>query len=268
MRNILIISLSLLIMVGCGSMGRKGEISKEIKKRSILAPDNFKLLSMEEIYKEDCIEGYSVCYTYGSLKSYCLVIYTNGKFCDLMDLGLDNMGTSMAKMTINEWRKNPNDPDMLYFKNCFLCEKNGVYTEYYENGQKRWERTYKDGKKDGLSTRWYENGQKLEEGTYKDGKENGLRTLWYENGQKEGEVDFKDGLMTQWYKNGQKRLHGFCIGASQNGLMTFWYKNGQKKEESIIKDGELIELIGRWNEDGSVRREPFSWSEKFITPKE
>ena len=35
--------------------------------------------------------------------------------------------------------------------------------------------------------------------------------------------------------------------------MTQWYKNGQKKEESIIKDGKVVELIGRWKEDGSVK---------------
>ncbi len=41
---------------------------------------------------------------------------------------------------------------------------------WYKNGQKREERTYKDGKLDGLLTSWYENGQKSWEGTYKDGK--------------------------------------------------------------------------------------------------
>ena len=36
--------------------------------------------------------------------------------------------------------------------------------------RKKREITYKDGKEDGLYTRWYENGQKDWEGTYKDGK--------------------------------------------------------------------------------------------------
>ncbi|SVD78534.1 uncharacterized protein METZ01_LOCUS431388, partial [marine metagenome] len=56
--------------------------------------------------------------------------------------------------------------------------------EWYENGQKRSEGTYKDGKEDGLETRWYENGQKSSEGIYKDGKYDGLQTEWFENGQK------------------------------------------------------------------------------------
>jgi antitoxin component YwqK of YwqJK toxin-antitoxin module len=40
---------------------------------------------------------------------------------------------------------------------------------YHPNRKKRYESTYKDGKKDGLWTDWYENGQKRYEGTWKDG---------------------------------------------------------------------------------------------------
>ena len=51
----------------------------------------------------------------------------------------------------------------------------------------------KNGKKDGLWTSWYEIGQKESEETFKDGKRDGLGTWWYENGQKKEEVTFKDG---------------------------------------------------------------------------
>ena len=42
--------------------------------------------------------------------------------------------------------------------------------KWYNNGQKKWEGTYKDGEYDGKWTEWYENGQKWEEETWKDGK--------------------------------------------------------------------------------------------------
>ena len=45
----------------------------------------------------------------------------------------------------------------------------GVYIEKYDNGQKKTENHYKDGKLDGLSTEWRENGQKEREWNYKDG---------------------------------------------------------------------------------------------------
>ena len=78
----------------------------------------------------------------------------------------------------------------------------------YENGQKEYERTYKDGKHDGLWTNWYENGQKKEERTFKDGELDGLYTEWHKNGQKSVETTFKDGDFiewTKWDKDGNKR---------------------------------------------------------------
>ena len=47
--------------------------------------------------------------------------------------------------------------------------------------------------KNGLHTYWHENGQKKIEGTYKDGKGNGVKTWWDKNGQKENVITFKDG---------------------------------------------------------------------------
>ena len=43
-------------------------------------------------------------------------------------------------------------------------------TNWYENGQKKKEYTYKDGEFVGLYTRWYDNGQKWIEENYKDGE--------------------------------------------------------------------------------------------------
>ena len=69
----------------------------------------------------------------------------------------------------------------------------GVWDSKYENGQKSFEGTYKDGKAHGLSTQWHENGQKSSESTYKDDKPEGLSTDWYHNGQKSSETNYKDG---------------------------------------------------------------------------
>ena len=86
----------------------------------------------------------------------------------------------------------------------------------YENGLKRSEGNFKDGKKDGKWTEWYENGQKKSGGYYKDGKKHGKYTVWYENGQKEAEVNYKDGKedgkWTKWHKNGKKKWNcwGLC----------------------------------------------------------
>ena len=83
-----------------------------------------------------------------------------------------------------------------------LIERDGLYTNWYENGQKRFELTYKDGIHNGLLTWWYDNGQKESEGIYKDNKLEGLSTHWYDNGQKSFEGTYEDGkLISEKYWN-------------------------------------------------------------------
>jgi antitoxin component YwqK of YwqJK toxin-antitoxin module len=50
-------------------------------------------------------------------------------------------------------------------------KKEGRWKDYYHStGKKKYDYYYKDGKPDGLWTWWYENGQKSVEGTRKNGK--------------------------------------------------------------------------------------------------
>ena len=83
----------------------------------------------------------------------------------------------------------------------------GRLVEKDEDGQKKTEVNYKDGKEDGLVTWWNENRQKKEEANYKTGWLDGLWTRWYENGQKWREVNHKDGkregLLIEWDENGE-----------------------------------------------------------------
>ena len=48
---------------------------------------------------------------------------------------------------------------------------------------------------DGSWVYWYENGQKRFQGIFKDGKERGGHVRWHENGQKKAEANFKDGKL-------------------------------------------------------------------------
>ena len=70
--------------------------------------------------------------------------------------------------------------------------------------------------KDGLHTEWYENGKKKFEGTFKDGKPVGLLTNWFDNGQKKEEMNFKDGRLNEKIlikSNKQKASAGKLITA-------------------------------------------------------
>ena len=129
------------------------------------------------------------------------------------------------------------------------CEE-GLFTEWYENGQKENMGTYNKGQLNGLLTEWDKNGQKSYEGTYKDGIQVGLWTSWYENGQKESEINFKDGSRygscTGWYKNGQKRIESTYINEpvpeTRIGIWTYWDKDDGKEYK-----GEVVEID---DEDG------------------
>ena len=61
-------------------------------------------------------------------------------------------------------------------------KKNGLSTEWYENGNIEVQRTFKNGELDGLNTQWYENGQKKVQGIFKDGKQVGSPKKWNEDG--------------------------------------------------------------------------------------
>ena len=63
--------------------------------------------------------------------------------------------------------------DGLYYASDSEEPYNGEAVSHYENGQKMYEGTYKDGKLDGKWTYWRENGQKSWENTFKDGKKIG-----------------------------------------------------------------------------------------------
>jgi len=98
--------------------------------------------------------------------------------------------------------------------------KDGKWIKWFDNGGKKTERNWKDGKLDGPYSRWFEDGEKMEEITYKDGK--------------------FDGLINQWWENGQKKLERTYNDGKPDGLHIEWWKNGKKIKHFSYRDGELI----------------------------
>jgi len=117
----------------------------------------------------------------------------------------------------------------------------------WDNGQIKALGQINDGKEEGLWTEWYESGNKLTEVNYKDGKMEGVGTLWYENGKKQTESNYKNGkhngLWKHWFENGQKKGEGNFKDGKPNGLATLWYENGQKQRETNFKNGESMPLV-------------------------
>jgi antitoxin component YwqK of YwqJK toxin-antitoxin module len=149
--------------------------------------------------------------------------------------------------------------DMLYslfavllMVGCGEDVKDGLYTEYYDNGQKSVEETYWEGKLDGNVTWWHPNGNKKWERHYKEGKLDGPSTRWHKNGQKGLEENFKegklDGLQTGWYENGQKRGEGTFVGGKLMSAVE-WKPNGGKCPETNLKDGNGTRVF--YHDDGT-----------------
>jgi antitoxin component YwqK of YwqJK toxin-antitoxin module len=86
------------------------------------------------------------------------------------------------------------DRDGLMFEPKGEKSFTGTYFIYWNDGNEQQKEAinYKNGVLDGLYTKWYENGQKSLEANFKNGKLNGLETIWYENGQKKYELNWKD----------------------------------------------------------------------------
>ena len=118
--------------------------------------------------------------------------------------------------------------------------------EFYENGLPKVIKTFKESNdKYELvkSISLYENGQKKKENTYKNGKSNGKWTEWYENGQKSIEGTYKegkyDGKWTQWYENGQKSIEGTYKDGKVNGKWTRWADDGSLTIQLTLQDGKM-----------------------------
>ena len=100
----------------------------------------------------------------------------------------------------------------------------GEVIDVYNNGQRRSQINYKDGKKHGRYIEYYKNGQLMWEGNYKDNKKHDT-WIYREEGQGER---WKEKGYDQKYLNGKKR-----------GKRSYWIIN--KKGDKYIGDIEHIQ---------------------------
>ena len=140
------------------------------------------------------------------------------------------------------------------FKNGY---KNGIFTEYHINGQKKSECKYTNGLRDGKCTEWFTNGQKKSSYTYENGAIlDGNYITYLENGKKETKSTYKNGriiisgkyendkfivllkLMVEFYPNGKKESEGYLKNGKKDGLWVEWYEDGLKKSIRNYKDGK------------------------------
>ena len=154
----------------------------------------------------------------------------------------------------------------------------GKYTEFYHDGQKYVEGTYKMGVFEGDWQYWFPNGQLCKQVSFKKGKADGQWEVFnkegkltakksYQKGKRHGpwisyhkdgeqvrfELNYAQGLpvgeRVTYYENGQKRQSvTFKEKGKMDGPMTEWDESGKKRAEAVFKDGKLVGEIKRYTD--------------------
>jgi len=117
-------------------------------------------------------------------------------------------------------------------------------TIWHDNGAKRMEGRFVEGKPDGVHPRWDEAGQKVSEETYRAGKLHGQRRLWDPDGNLLRETHYEDGQRhgssTWYFANGQKRWETHYVHDQRTGTWTQWTSKGDLFMQSEWKDGMQV----------------------------
>jgi len=162
--------------------------------------------------------------------------------------------------------------------------KNGLFTEYFNNGKKKTEVKYSMGIKDDIETEWYETGQKSREVNVKNGLPNGILHEWNTDGSLKTEISYvngkivdgdysifnkkgvvigsksyknnfivtikkSDGQYNQFYESGKLKYECHLNeNGNQDGSFVEWWENGSKKTEGFKNDGKLSGKLITWDE--------------------
>ena len=131
---------------------------------------------------------------------------------------------------------------------CYLDGKikHGTHTKWFPSGEHRmFERTYTKDTLDGVYREWYSNGQLKLEANYDNGKLDGSYLKWYTNGQKRlisrYVSNVRVGVYTEFFKNGKPHLEYMFNPLGQpEGKQTRYRMNGFPISEYTYYLGKLV----------------------------
>jgi antitoxin component YwqK of YwqJK toxin-antitoxin module len=170
----------------------------------------------------------------------------------------------------------------LYSDNSVVAD--GLYTEWYPNGQKSLEGEYVDGLKQGPWKVWYENGKLCRTENYLNGKLDGSWKIYHDDGTLKAEETYRDnnrdgrwitydqlgklpidqwdykagvpsGAWIHYFADGKKETEEHFVDGKREGEQTNWYDNGQIKRVQQFKNDRLNGKEVRWKNTGEKEKE-------------
>jgi len=146
----------------------------------------------------------------------------------------------------------------------------GTSIEFFENGQPKEKRDYKDGKEDGPYEMYHENGQVEKRGHVEDGKEEGLWEHYFKNGQFYKLIKVRvdpekpHGLSELFYEDGLLREKGDYKDGELEGPQERFYENGQLEYRGKYKTGQRDGTWMYFDEEGNLTKTEEWENEKLI----
>lgn len=158
--------------------------------------------------------------------------------------------------------KKQTPPDTLIdSKDAFLRNDNGTWKYKGSNYsgyivEKKRERIVGkvpviNGKENGTATAWYENGSKKFERSYLNGDREGIHKGWHSNGSLAFEFFFHqdkyEGVQKSYYPDGKPWQVLNYTGGYEEGKQKTWNKEGRLINNFTVKNGKLYGVIGRYD---------------------
>lgn len=126
-----------------------------------------------------------------------------------------------------------------------LAIEDGKCIEYFPNGNKKKQFSFKKGVQDGNIRLWTEDGKLLRDFIAQNNIANGLYLEYYPNGKASLSVNFRNdtlnGPAAYYYSNGELSQKGSFEKGKKNGKWTYWSENGDAIGTETYRNSFFIE---------------------------
>jgi antitoxin component YwqK of YwqJK toxin-antitoxin module len=137
----------------------------------------------------------------------------------------------------------------------YHVEADGIYREYYPNGQLFVEGQYQRGRQHGEWTFYFDDGKINRKSTYNNGQPDGAWDVFRADGTLSAKRSFKNGVRDgEWItydETGKKPLREeHYLNGKADGVWKVWFPSGKLKQQAGFKEGMRHGATLEWNENG------------------